>query len=45
MSLQGTVRARKSLAPCPSHLEVKIAIAKLKNYISPGSVQIPEDMI
>jgi hypothetical protein len=29
------------LAPDPSHLEIEIAIAKLKKYKSPGSNQIP----
>jgi hypothetical protein len=30
----------ESLVPGPSHLEVEIAIAKLKKYKSPGSYQI-----
>jgi hypothetical protein len=31
--------------PGPSHLEVEIAIAKLKNYRSPGSNQILAELI
>jgi hypothetical protein len=31
--------------PGPSHLEVGIAIAKLKKYKSPGSDQIPAELI
>jgi hypothetical protein len=31
--------------PGPSRLEVEIAIAKLKNYKSPGSDQIPAEQI
>jgi hypothetical protein len=31
--------------PGPSCLEVEIAIAKLKKYKSPGSDQIPEELI
>jgi hypothetical protein len=34
-----------SLVPGPSHLEVEIAIAKLKKYKSPGSDQIPAELI
>jgi hypothetical protein len=33
------------LVPGPSRLEVEIAIAKLKKYKSPGSDQIPAEMI
>jgi hypothetical protein len=33
------------LVPGPSHLEVEIAIAKLKKYKSPGSYQIPIELI
>jgi hypothetical protein len=33
------------LVPCPSRLEVEIAIAKLKKYKSPGSDQIPTELI
>jgi hypothetical protein len=35
----------KPLAPGPSRLEVEIAIAKLKRYKSPGSDQIPAELI
>jgi hypothetical protein len=31
--------------PGPSHLEVEIAIVKLKKYKSPGSDQIPAELI
>jgi hypothetical protein len=31
--------------PCHSHLKVETAIAKLKKYKSPGSDQIPAEMI
>jgi hypothetical protein len=33
------------LVPGPSHLEVEIAIAKLKEFKSPGSDQIPAELI
>jgi hypothetical protein len=33
------------LIPGPSRLEVEIAIAKLKTYKSPGSHQIPAELI
>jgi hypothetical protein len=33
------------LVPSPSRLEVDIAIAKLKKYKSPGSDQIPTELI
>jgi hypothetical protein len=33
------------LVPGPSHLQVEIAIANLKKYKSPGSDQIPAEMI
>jgi hypothetical protein len=33
------------LVPGPSHLEVEIAIAKLKKYKTPGSDQIPAELI
>jgi hypothetical protein len=32
------------LVPGSSHLEVEISIAKLKNYKSPGSDQIPAEL-
>jgi hypothetical protein len=32
------------LVPGPSHLEVEIDIANLKNYKSPGSDQIPAEL-
>jgi hypothetical protein len=35
----------ESLVPGPSRLEVEIAIAKLKTYKSPGSDQIPAELI
>jgi hypothetical protein len=39
------VHRAEPLVPGPSHLEVEIAIAKLKKYISPGSDQIPAELI
>jgi hypothetical protein len=33
------------LVPVPSRLEAEIAIAKLKKYKSPGSDQIPAELI
>jgi hypothetical protein len=39
------VHAAEPLVPGPSRLEVKIAIAKLKKYKSPGSDQIPALLI
>jgi hypothetical protein len=39
------VHTAEPLVPGPSHLEVKIAIAKLKKYKSPGSDQIPAQLI
>jgi hypothetical protein len=35
----------ETLVPGPSRLEVEIAIAKLKKYRSPGSDQIPTELI
>jgi hypothetical protein len=35
----------ESLVPDPSRPEVEIAIAKLKKYKSPGSDQIPAELI
>jgi hypothetical protein len=42
---QKEVHTAEPLVPCPSRLEVEIAIAKLKNYKSPGSDQIPTELI
>jgi hypothetical protein len=39
------VHVAEPLVPGPSHLEVEIAIAKLKKYKSPGSDQIPAELI
>jgi hypothetical protein len=39
------VHTAEPLIPSPSRLEVEIAIAKLKNYKSPGSDQIPAELI
>jgi hypothetical protein len=39
------VHSAGPLVPCPSRLEVEIAIAKLKKYKSPGSDQIPAEFI
>jgi hypothetical protein len=39
------VHTAEPLVPGPSCLEVEIAIAKLKKYKSPGSDQIPADLI
>jgi hypothetical protein len=39
------VQMAEPLAPGPSHLEVGIAIAKLKKYESPGSDQIQAELI
>jgi hypothetical protein len=38
------VHTAELLILCPSHLEVEISIAKLKNYKSPGSDQIPAEL-
>jgi hypothetical protein len=35
----------ESLVPGPSRLEAEIAIAKLKKYKSPGSDEIPAELI
>jgi hypothetical protein len=37
--------AAEPLAPGPSRLEVEIAIGKFKKYKSPGSDQIPAELI
>jgi hypothetical protein len=39
------VHTAEPLVPGPSRLVVEIAIAKLKKYKSPGSDQIPEEVI
>jgi hypothetical protein len=39
------VHRTELLLPGPSRLEVETAIAKLKKYKSPGSVQIPAELI
>jgi hypothetical protein len=39
------VHTAESLVPGPCHLEVKIAVAKLKKYKSPGSDEIPAKLI
>jgi hypothetical protein len=39
------VHMAEPLVPGPCHLEVEIAIAKLKKYKSPGSDQIPAELI
>jgi hypothetical protein len=39
------VHTAEPLVPGPSRLEVEIAIAKLKKYKSPGSNQIPAELI
>jgi hypothetical protein len=39
------VHTAEILVPDPSRLEVEIAIAKLKEYKSPGSGQIPAELI
>jgi hypothetical protein len=39
------VHASEPLVPGPSHLEVEIAIGKLKKYKSPASDQIPAELI
>jgi hypothetical protein len=39
------VHMAEPLAPGPSSCEVEIAITELKKYISPGSDQIPAELI
>jgi hypothetical protein len=39
------VHMAEPLIPGPSPLEIEIAIAKLKKYKSPGSVEIPAELI
>jgi hypothetical protein len=43
--MQIEVHMAEPLVPGPSWLEVEIAIAKLKKYKSPGSDQIPAELI
>jgi hypothetical protein len=42
---QTEVHTAEPLVPGPNHLEDEIAIAKLKKYKSPGSDQIPAELI
>jgi hypothetical protein len=42
---QTEVHMAESLVPGPSRLEVEIAISELKKYKSPGSDQIPAELI
>jgi hypothetical protein len=37
--------AAEPVVPCPSRLEVEIAIAKLRKYKSQGSDEIPAELI
>jgi hypothetical protein len=39
------VHTAEPLVPGPSYLEVEIAITKLKKYKSPGSDEIPTELI
>jgi hypothetical protein len=39
------VHTAEPLVPGPSHLEVEIAVAKLKKYKLPGSDEIPAELI
>jgi hypothetical protein len=39
------VHTAETLVPGPSRLEVEIAVVKLKRYKSPGSDQIPAELI
>jgi hypothetical protein len=43
--MQIEIHTAESLVPGPSHIEVDISIAKLKNYTSPGSDQILAELI
>jgi hypothetical protein len=38
------VHTAEPLVPGPSHLEVEIAVAKLKKYKTPGNDQIPAEL-
>jgi hypothetical protein len=42
---QKKVHTADPLVPCPSHIEVEIATAKLKKYKSPGCDQILAELI
>jgi hypothetical protein len=42
---QTEIHTAEPPVPGPSHLEVEISIAKLKKYESPGSEQIPIELI
>jgi hypothetical protein len=42
---QTEVRTSEPLAPDPSPFKVEIATVKLKRYKSPGSVEIPTELI
>jgi hypothetical protein len=42
---QTEIHTAEPLVPDPSPFEVEIAIAKLKSYKSPGSSQIPAELI
>jgi hypothetical protein len=39
------VHTAEPLVPGPSHLELEIAIVKLKKYKSPGNDQIPTELV
>jgi hypothetical protein len=39
------IHTAEPLVPCPSHLEIQISVAKLKEYKSPGSDQILAELI
>jgi hypothetical protein len=39
------IHSAEPLVPGPSHLEIEISIAKLRNYNSPGSDQIEAELI
>jgi hypothetical protein len=39
------VHTAEPLEPCPSHLEIETAVAKLKKHKSPGSNEIPAELI
>jgi hypothetical protein len=42
---QTEIHTAEPLVPGPSHLEVEMSIAKMKKYESPGSDQIPAELI